>query len=417
MRLIAARSLKILLVAGIATFGLVCSAEYGLASSTSPIATPATQTPSVTGGGIYPPPVFRVAHILLGASLHHTFVPAGSATTRSETLSDPDDISQLGPDLFVGFQNGVGPQGQPSTDGNRDSTIVEMSLTGEWIGQWDVVGKADGVTADPDLGAVIATVNEDANSALYTIRPNVKPTADAVTRYSYSEPLPHYGGTDAISIYNGHLFVSASAPGTTGAPAPQASYPAVYSVFLNPYSRVATVQALFYDEDSATIANVNGSTLGESAKLGLTDPDSNEVVPIDGPRFAGDFMLTSQGDLEQIYVSDPGSPHQRLAVLSLTQAVDDTAWATAAFGRLYSTDSVNDAVDVITGSFRSDQPLVAATPCGANSAPAICPAPPKYPGNYLATMNPWTGLVTAVRTVGAPYVPQGGLAFVPGYYW
>jgi hypothetical protein len=359
--------------------------------------------------------VFKVAQILLGASLHHTFVPAGSATPRSEALSDPDDISQLGPDLFVGFQNGVGPQGQPSADGNRDSTIVEMTLSGEWIGQWDVVGKADGVTADPVLGEVIATINEDANSALYTIRPNLKPTVDAVTRYSYSQPLPHYGGTDAISIYKGQVFISASAPGTTGAAAPQPSYPAAYSVTLNPSSRVATVHPLFYDEDSATVANGNSANLGESTKLALTDPDSNEVVPFNGPRFAGDFMLTSQGDLEQIYVSDAGGPRQRLAVLSLTQAVDDTAWATDSSGRLYSTDSLNDAVDVITGPFRRDQPLVAATPCDANSAPATCPAPPSYPANYLATMNLWTGQVTAVRTAGAPYVPQGGLAFVQGY--
>ncbi|MGB6771266.1 MAG: hypothetical protein WBF51_04600 [Candidatus Dormiibacterota bacterium] len=178
--------------------------------------------------------MFKVAHILLGASLHHTFVPVGSATARSEPISDPDDISQLGADLFVGFQNGVGPQGQPSPDGNRDSTIVEMTLTGEWVGQWDLVGKADGVTADPALSEVITTVNEDANSALYTIRPSIKPTVDAVTRYSYSEALPHYGGTDAISTDDGQVFISASAPGTTGAAAPQPSYPAVYSVTLSP---------------------------------------------------------------------------------------------------------------------------------------------------------------------------------------
>ncbi|MGB6771541.1 MAG: hypothetical protein WBF51_06000, partial [Candidatus Dormiibacterota bacterium] len=118
------------------------------------------------------------------------------------------------------------------------------------------------------------------------------------------------------------------------------------------------------------------------------------------PRFAGDFMLTSQGDLEQIYVSDAGGSHRGLTVLSLTQAVDDTAWTSGPTGPVYSAKSVNDAVDVITGPFNSDQPLVAATPCGANSAPATCPAPPSYPANYLATMNPWTGQVTALKTAG-----------------
>lgn len=31
------------------------------------------------------------------------------------------------------------------------------------------------------------------------------------------------------------------------------------------------------------VANVNSAYLGEITKLGLTDPDSNEVVPFDAP--------------------------------------------------------------------------------------------------------------------------------------
>lgn len=38
---------------------------------------------------------------------------------------------------------------------------------------------------------------------------------------------PHNGGTDAIAVYHGQLFISASAPGTAGAAAPNAAYPAV----------------------------------------------------------------------------------------------------------------------------------------------------------------------------------------------
>ena len=73
----------------------------------------------------------------------------------------------------------------------------------------------------------------------------------------------------------------------------------------------------------------------------------------------------------------------------------------------------------MTGPFRDDQPVVVATPCDAGSAPATCPAPPAYPANYLATLNPWTGQVTALTVGGAPYVPQGGLVFVvhrPGFH-
>jgi hypothetical protein len=356
---------------------------------------------------------FQVTQILVGASLQHTFTPAGSTTPQTETLSKPDDIARLRDKLFVGFQNGVGPQGQASPDGNLDSTVVELGLNGHVIAQWDVAGKTDGLTADPELGGVIATVNEDANSALYTIRTNGTPPAAAVTSYTYSQVLPHGGGTDAIAVDEGQIFVSASAPGTNGAPAPQPTYPAVYTVTLDPTTQVATVHSLFNDEDPATVANVNSSQWGQPMQLGLTDPDSNAIVPQDASRFAGDFMLTSQGDQQQIYVDNAGGSHQRLAVLSLSQAVDDTSWPNDHSGALYSTDSTNDAVDVVTGPFHPGQPIVVATPCGSNSAPSVCPAPPNFPANYLATLNPWTGQVTGVAIQGAPYVPQGGLIFAP----
>ena len=80
-------------------------------------------------------------------------------------------------------------------------------------------------------------------------------------------------------------------------------------------------------------------------------------------------------------------------------------------GVLYATDSTNDTVDAVTGDF-PDGPVAAATPCGANSAPATCPAPPTYPANYLASLNPWTGQLTALTVGGVPFVPQGGLLFV-----
>jgi hypothetical protein len=357
---------------------------------------------------------YTARQILVGLDLSHTFTPAGMSSSSSEPLADPDDITLLGNHIFVGFQNGVGPQGQPGADGNQDSTVVEMTRTGTPVSQWDVQGKTDGVTADPIADDVIATVNEDANSSLYTINPDA-PKGAQVTHYIYDEPLPHNGGTDAISIYRGQILISASAPGTTGLPAPQPAYPAVYSVQLNPATEVATVAAVFFDESSARIANVNSPSFGQSVTLGLTDPDSNEVVPR-GARFGGDFMLTSQGDQQQIYLRptrwSAGSP--ALEVLNLSQSVDDTAWPTSSRGTLYSTDSTNDAVDAITGPFRTNQPLAVATPCGANSAPATCPAPPAFPANFLASLNPWTGAVSALAVQGATYTPQGGLLFVPG---
>jgi len=364
---------------------------------------------------------YQVRQILNGMSLHHAYLPAGSSTPKSEPLADPDDITVLGHRLFTAFQNGVGPQGQASSDGNTDSTIVEFTASGRVLGQWDINGKCDGLTADTHRGVVVATVNEDANSSIYTIRPSA-PAGRQVRHYQYNEPLPHFGGTDAITIYHGQVLVSASAPGTTGTPAPQPSYPAVYKVRFHWATRVASVSPLFYDEAPARDANV-GPGLGTVANLALTDPDSNEMVPASAPRFAGDFMLTSQGDQEQIFVlrHHDGRGDQtaktrgvRLAVLHLSNAVDDTAWARTPFGRIFGTDASADTVDVVTGPFGPGAIFVAVTPCDANDAPATCPGP-GFPANYLGQLNPWTGNISQVSLSGPTFEPKG-LIFV-GFHW
>ncbi|HSZ35697.1 MAG TPA: hypothetical protein VK773_01300 [Acidimicrobiales bacterium] len=382
--------------------GVVCASGLGaLAVAVVPAVTPAG------GDQPTPQPSLTALTILSGMTLSHTYTVSGTTnSTASEPLTKPDDITKLGGLLFVGFQNGVGPQGEPSSDGNTDSTIVALDRFGQALAQWDVQGKVDGLTADRAIGGLIATVNEDANSSLYTITPGAHGAAD-VQHYTYNEPLPHNGGTDAISILRDQILISASAPGTIGTtPAPNASFPAVYSVTLDPSTSVATVSPLFYDEDTATVANV-GPQEGQTTALALTDPDSSEIVPNGAPRFAHDFMLDSQGDQQQIFVGK-GERSKSLSVLSLSQSVDDTAWAIRP-GVLYGTDSTNDAVVALRGTFGSN-PIVAVTPCGANSAPTTCPS---LPANYLGSLDPWTGAITPVPVSGADFVPQGGLVFVP----
>jgi hypothetical protein len=247
------------------------------------------------------------------------------------------------------------------------------------------------------------TVNEDAKSSLYTIAPSTR----AITHYSYSEPLPHRGGTDAISVYHGKILISASAPGTSGkAPA---NAPAVYVVTLaasvDPGSpHVAVVRPLF--ADNATAIAANGPKAGKRVRLALTDPDSSSVVPGNSPRFGGDFMLDSQGDLELIFFSRAG-----LKVLSLPASVDDTAWAVSRSGALFTTDASANAVDIIIGTFRPGTVYTAVTPCNANSAPATCPAP-GFPPNFLGIISLGTGALTRVPLTGAPVQPKG-LIFVP----
>jgi hypothetical protein len=367
-----------LTIAGVTVAGLTAAGTF--AAGMSALAAPARPQSY---------PSYTVKQVLNGAKLSHV----NSKTGKKEALTAPDDITQYNGNLYTAFQNGVGPQGQASSSGNLDSTVVEFTPAGSVVAQWDIRGKCDGLTANPATGEVIATVNEDANSSIYSIEPGGQ-----VIHYAYNEALPHKGGTDAISFYQGTMLVSASAPGTSGAAAPQPSYPAVYSVTLNQTTKVATVKAYFYDESSARVAN-NPGGLGTDVKLALTDPDSNEVVPKGVPRWSGDFLLTSQGDKEQIYSSQPGS----LWVLRLSQAVDDTVFPTEPHGALYATDPASDTVDSVDGgAFWQDSAFVAATPCAANNASSGCTTP-----NYLGQLNEVTGQVSTVTLTGANLQPQG----------
>jgi hypothetical protein len=333
----------------------------------------------------------------LAATLKHSYQPDGKGAVKTESLTQPDDIVTLGGNLYVGFQNGVGSQGEVSSSGNLDSTLAEFTPAGSVVKQWDVTGKIDGMGADSATGQVIVTVNEDSKSSLYTV------SGGTVTHYTYTPSLPNLGGTDAVAVDNGKILISASAPGTSGkAPA---SAPAVFAVTLNAGAKTAAVAPFF--ADNAMAAGVNAPNAGKKATLALTDPDSNGIVPPGSPEFAGDFMLNSQGDQELIF---SGASGQNLQVLKISNPVDDIAWATSASGTLYTTDSGADTVDAITGSFTPGTAYTAVTPCNANSAPTNCPAP-GYPANSLGTINLKTGAVGKVTVIG-PVAPKG-LIFVP----
>src|SRR5215472_385110 len=344
------------------------------------------------------PKTFTVRQLILGETMKHSFQPNGTGAMQTEHLVQPDDIAALGGHLYVGFQNNVGSQGEAAGSGNLDSTLVELTPTGSVVKQWDVKGKIDGMGADPATGRVILTVNEDSKSSLYV------ESGGTITHYTYTQsPLPHKGGTDAVSVYNGKILISASAPGTSGT-APKDA-PVVYVVTLNAAAKTATVTPFF--AINATATAVNGTNADKTVTLALTDPDSNMIMPSSSPKFAGDFMLNSQGDLQLIFSGPSG---QNLQVVKVSQAVDDSAVATSASGTLYVTDSSADSVDAITGPFKPGTVYTAIAPCNANSAPATCPNPPAWPVNSLGTINLTTGAVTT--TYHGPITPKG-MVFVP----
>ena len=344
------------------------------------------------------PKTFSVKQLILGETMKHSFQPNGTGAMQSEHLVQPDDIAAVGGHIYVGFQNNLGPQGEAAGSGNLDSTLVELTPTGSVVKQWDVKGKIDGMGADPATRRVILTVNEDSKSSLYV------ESGGTITHYTYAQsPLPHQGGTDAVSVYNGKILVSASAPGTSGTAPKDAA--AVYVVTLNTAAKTAAVTPFF--AINATATAVNGTNAGKTVTLALTDPDSNMVMPSSSPKFAGDFMLNAQGDKKLIFSGPSG---QNLQVVNINNAVDDSAVATSASGTLYMTDSSADSVVALTGPFKPGTVYTAIAPCNANSAPSTCPNPPAWPPNSLGAINLTTGAVTT--TYHGPITPKG-MVFVP----
>jgi hypothetical protein len=381
------------LAAAVVAAGLLGAAGCSSSSSNSSTSSsPSSNSSSSASNG------FTVKQIVQGTTLTHSYQPDGKGAAKTESLTQPDDMVTLGGNLYVGFQNGVGSQGEVAPSGNLDSTLVEITPAGSVVKQWDVTGKIDGMGVDSASGQIFATVNEDSKSSLYTI------SGGTVTHYTYTPAsLAHVGGTDAIAVDNGKILISASAPGTSGkAPA---SAPAVFAVTLNAGADTAAVAPFF--ADNATATGVDAPNAGKKVTLALTDPDSNGVVPSSSPDFAGDFVLNSQGD-EQLIFSDASG--QNLQVLKISQSVDDIAWATSATGTLYTTDSTANTVDAITGSFTPGTAYTAVTPCNANSAPSTCPGP-GYAANSLGTIDLKTGAVSNVTVIG-PVAPKG-LIFVP----
>src|SRR6202011_153258 len=145
---------------------------------------------------------------------------------------------------------------------------------------------------DAATGEVLATVNEDGNSSMYAIHPST----NQVVHLSYNiDPTTlGGGGTDALSVINGQILISGSNPSSLTAPA-------VYSASLNETTGVATLTSVF--ADNATATGPSGPVT-----LGLTDPDSNAVVPSVSPKYAGYFALVSQADSQVIFVNGPGTP-------------------------------------------------------------------------------------------------------------
>ena len=94
-----ALALKVLLTTVTGALGIALVSTGAIAG--------ASQAEAGAGGGWHSPPPFQVTQILLGTSLSHRFIPEGSTVPMTEPLRNPDDITRLGNDLFVGRTGSV----------------------------------------------------------------------------------------------------------------------------------------------------------------------------------------------------------------------------------------------------------------------------------------------------------------------
>jgi hypothetical protein len=312
------------------------------------------------------------------------------AGAPNHATSGPDDIAWLDGHVFVAWQNGLGPKGEPPAGHKKvtASLLVEYNHTGKVVSSWPLTGKVDGIAGDQARDAVIATANEDGNSTLYTVKPS-SPKKKQVTQYTYlpapdspGSSLAHTGGgIDSVSILGSKILISASAPTHSGR---AAAFRAVLTKVKG--KPVAQLFATFSDK-----AHAIDALSGNKVSLHLTDPDSNAVVPASaaliGDSFAGDFVLNSQADDELVFAHGIGSGLTTLRRLQLSYgangtnaSVDDVRWAPVDNSTLYVVDNGANRIYRVTGPFTAGEALASMDSVGTKSF-----------GTQVATLNDGSG--------------------------
>jgi hypothetical protein len=292
--------------------------------------------------------------------------------------------------IWTAFQNGINPDGTPGVSGGptRSTVAGYDPSTGALVRSIPVTGKIDGLTADSERGVLIATVNEDVHSAFDLIYPAV----GAVATYSYypGPAVAGNGGTDSIAVRNGHIYVSHSNPNDV-------SQPTEYEVTLDKWRLMANLTPVFYDNSTATDA-VTGATV----QLGLSDPDTNFVMPFASSRFPGDLATIGQADGEIVFASRL-THNPRLWMLSLTDNVhgnvppiDGLAVATSDHGSLYVVDAKAGTIQILSTN-------------GCAKGTVFVTEPSDNGNPLLGTLNLFTGKITPL---GNHFQGPKGLFFV-----
>ena len=77
-----------------------------------------------------------------------TVFASGGIIAGGKVISKPDDITSMDGSIVVSWQNGVGPNGDPAGS-VTESTVVQYASSGRILNSWQLTGRCDGLTADP----------------------------------------------------------------------------------------------------------------------------------------------------------------------------------------------------------------------------------------------------------------------------
>ncbi len=289
---------------------------------------------SACGGGSSGSPT---AGIPVSASVQ-TALPGYKISVFAQNPSGsthPDDITQDGQNVFIGYQDSVNPDGTPIGSAPAQGQVVEYDLNGNVVHTFTAPGHIDGLLAY-DASTLWVSADEDGNPQL-TVIDLATGTQSTYTPDTGAAPLPHGGGLDDMKLVNGQVYVSASAPATTMNPSPNlapystdssgatAEYgvstgPALYSISLNGDGKTFHLTTALMSSTPAIL--LPGKT---PVTLNMTDADSSAIDP------AGDLVVDSQQDSELVFISNPGTS-QSVGVLPVRLygnpwPLDDVRWA------------------------------------------------------------------------------------------
>jgi hypothetical protein len=290
----------------------------GGGGSSSPTATTSSSSPSVSASVQAAMPGYKISVFAQN--------PAGS--------THPDDITQIGQNVFIGYQDSVNPTGTPIGSAPAQGQVVEYDLNGNILHTFTAPGHLDGLLAY-NATTLWVSADEDGNPKLTVINLG-NDTQATYTPDTGAAPLPHGGGLDDMKLVNSLVYVSASAPTTMMTPSPSmapystdgsgatAQYgvntgPALYTMSLNTDGKTFHLTTALMSSTPATL--LPGNT---PVTLNMTDADSSAIDP------AGDLVVDSQQDSELVFIHNPGTG-QAVSVLPVTLygnpwPVDDTRW-------------------------------------------------------------------------------------------